>query len=732
MKPYDNNLEHLLDELSRIDLLMRSYLENFREDFPEGGNELWGLYISETEIEWIKGNPGFGSWQGKAPDVRIERLKKFDSAREEINLRKEESLKIGRELRLHILSELFDLDPFEIDILLIGLAPELDFKYEKLYSYLQNDVTKKKPTVDLVLTLLFSTIEEKIKSRAYFSPSAALLKNHMVHLLEGESNLGSSLISSFIKVDERIVNFLLGFDEPDLKIRNYSYVVKPKKSFEDLILPSKFKSRLMNISNWYSENRYPLRFLFCSPSGNGKKITAEAICREAGINLLIVDSKVFLESQSLETADLVMREALLQNSALYLQAFDVLLEDRESRESKNSADILVQDIKTFQGLIFLAGKESMELNKSLINNGFIPCNFPLPSYSVRKQLWESCLENYKLAEGVDLSALASKFRFSGGQIKDAANTACSFAGENNPASPILSMETLYKGCKVQSNQKLSSLALKTRPHYTWEDIILPKETLEHLKEVSCFVKHKGKVHFDWGFEKKLSLGKGLNVLFSGPPGTGKTMAAEVLANEVKLDLYKIDLSSMVSKYIGETEKNLKKIFDEAETSNCILFFDEADALFGKRSEVKDAHDRYANIETGYLLQKMEEHEGIVILATNFSKNIDGAFLRRMQFVIDFPFPDKEQRKQIWKGMFPYEAPLSREVDYEFVSEKLNLSGGNIKNIALTAAFYAAENSCKIGMCQIMRAARREYMKMGKPFLKEDFEPYYGTIEAVEK
>jgi SpoVK/Ycf46/Vps4 family AAA+-type ATPase len=294
------------------------------------------------------------------------------------------------------------------------------------------------------------------------------------------------------------------------------------------------------------------------------------------------------------------------------------------------------------------------------------------------------------------------------------------------------MEDLYKGCKIQSNQKLGSLSLKTNPRYSWEDLVLPKDTLEHLKEVSGFIKYKGKVHFDWGFEKKLSLGKGLNVLFSGPSGTGKTMAAEVLANEAKLDLYKIDLSIVVSKYIGETEKNLKTIFEEAETSNCILFFDEADALFGKRSEVKDAHDRYANIETGYLLQKMEEYEGIVILATNLSKNIDGAFLRRMRYVIDFPFPAKEQRKQIWKGIFPYEAPIAMEVDYEFVSEKLNLSGGNIKNIALTAAFYAAEDSCEIGMCQIMRAARREYTKMGKPFLKEDFEPYYEMIEAVEK
>jgi len=729
MKPYANNLEHLLEELSRIDLLIRIYLENWLEDLPEGVAEFRGLYVSEAEIGRIKKSLEPGARQEILPDIRIKRLEELNEIRREVDIKIEENLKIGRELRLHKLSELFGLDSHEMDILLIGLAPELDLKYEKLYSYLQNDVTKKKPTVDLALSLLFPTIEEKIKFRTYFSPVAPLRRNHLIHLLEEGANTDSPMISNFIKIDERVINFLLGFDELDLRIRDFCYIIKPKKSFDDLILPEDLNDKLLNMASWYSGNKLSSKLLFCGPPGSGKKSAAEAICKETGINLLIVNSKSLFERKFIDTVDLIMREALLQNSAMYIQAFDLLSEDKES---KNFLEFLLQVLKTFPGMIFVEGNETMEFDKGFINNGFIPFSFPLPSYSVRKQIWESCLKDQKLTEEVDLDALAIKFKFSGGQIMDSARTACAFAGEKNLASLILSMEDLYKGCKIQSNQKLGSLALKTNPRYSWEDLILPKDTQKHLKEVSGFIIHKGKVHFDWGFEKKLSLGKGLNVLFSGPPGTGKTMAAEVLANEAKLDLYKIDLSIVVSKYIGETEKNLKTIFKEAETSNCILFFDEADALFGKRSEVKDAHDRYANIETGYLLQKMEEYEGVVILATNLSKNIDGAFLRRMRYVIDFPFPDKEQRKKIWKGIFPYEAPLAREVDYEFVSEKLNLSGGNIKNIALTAAFYAAEDSCEIGMSQIIRAARREYIKMGKPFLKEDFEPYYGITEAVEK
>jgi SpoVK/Ycf46/Vps4 family AAA+-type ATPase len=235
------------------------------------------------------------------------------------------------------------------------------------------------------------------------------------------------------------------------------------------------------------------------------------------------------------------------------------------------------------------------------------------------------------------------------------------------------------------------------------------------------------VYYDWGFDDKLSLGKGLNVLFSGPSGTGKTMAAEVIASELSLDLYKIDLSMIVSKYIGETEKNLNRIFKEAEQSNAILFFDEADALFGKRSEVQDSHDRYANIEISYLLQKMEENEGIVILASNLSQNIDDAFLRRMHFTVEFPFPEEEYRYKIWKSLFPVEAPLSGDIDYEFLAKRFKLSGGNIKNIVVNSAFLAAENSGVIAMDDVINAAKREFQKIGKVCSQSEFGKYYGLI-----
>jgi SpoVK/Ycf46/Vps4 family AAA+-type ATPase len=221
------------------------------------------------------------------------------------------------------------------------------------------------------------------------------------------------------------------------------------------------------------------------------------------------------------------------------------------------------------------------------------------------------------------------------------------------------------------------------------------------------------VYGEWGFDRKLSLGKGLNVLFSGPPGTGKTMGAEVIARELGLDLYRIDLSQVVSKYIGETEKNLDRIFNAAENSNAILFFDEADALFGKRSEVRDSHDRYANIEISYLLQKMEEYQGVSMLATNLRQNLDEAFVRRLQAIIEFPFPNEEYRRKIWEGVFPAEAPLAEDVKFDLLAREVRLAGGNIKNMAVAAAFYAATDGDKIRMKHLVQAAHREHQKLAR-------------------
>ncbi|MGH3901048.1 MAG: ATP-binding protein, partial [Pseudonocardiaceae bacterium] len=282
-----------------------------------------------------------------------------------------------------------------------------------------------------------------------------------------------------------------------------------------------------------------------------------------------------------------------------------------------------------------------------------------------------------------------------------------------PERRALTLDDVAAACREQSNHRLAALALKIEPRRGWNDIVLPGDMVVHLREICRQVQHHYRVFGAWGFGRRLSLGKGLSVLFSGPPGTGKTLAAEVVAHDLGLDLYKVDLSGVVSKYIGETEKNLARIFAEAETSNSILFFDEADALFGKRTEVSHAHDRFANIETSYLLQKMEEYEGVVILATNLRQNMDEAFTRRIRFILEFPFPAEESRARIWRTHFPPESPVSAEVDYGYLAREFPVAGGSIKNIALNAAFLAAADGGTISTRHILHSTRREFEKIGK-------------------
>lgn len=716
MTSYKTNLEHLLDELRRIDLIVNLQCMKFKKEHGERADGFQGLFISENEINTMLRTKPYST------DIYLdEEIEKIDAVVEEIGLKKLKTHREGKSLRLQTLSELFNLTPFEIDTILICLAPEIDLRYEKLYSYLQDDVTRKKPTIDLVMRLLCYSFEDKLGARKYFSADAPLFRNHLISF-SGDDQL--PFLSKSIRIDERITSYLFGTDMIDHKIRRFVELIEPERSFKDMIIADDQKKIIMDLMVLICEKKESPMFLFHGSYGTGKKTTAQVLCRELKISLLVVDSKSLKGSESIETLNLILREAMLLGSSPYFEGFDVLFE----KESGVIVPDLIRYMDGFPNLIFLSGEAPFEHRGILRKHSFTRLEFPLPSFDLRKQLWMSFLDGN--SPDVDIDALAVKFKFSGGQIRDALFTARNVSSAKGKSE--LSMEDLYQGCRTQSGSAISTLARKIQPHYSWEDIVLPKDTKSQLKEVAGHIKYRGVVYSDWGFDRKLSIGKGLNVLFSGPSGTGKTMAAEIIAKYVELDIYKIDLSNVVSKYIGETEKNLSRIFKEAETSNSILFFDEADALFGKRSEVKDAHDRYANIETGYLLQKMEEYDGVVILATNLSKNIDDAFLRRMQIVIDFPFPDETQRKMIWKGIFPKESPLANDIDYKFLSEKIKLAGGNIKNMALFAAFYAAENSGVIDMHHIMHAAKREYQKVGKPFLKSDFEPYYKLIELEQK
>jgi SpoVK/Ycf46/Vps4 family AAA+-type ATPase len=341
----------------------------------------------------------------------------------------------------------------------------------------------------------------------------------------------------------------------------------------------------------------------------------------------------------------------------------------------------------------------------------------LPDAAVRRACWSDGLTRAGLTAPPDaVEALGARFRLTPGQIADAVAAVGERVAERaarepgDPPAP--ETEELFAVARAQSTGGLAALAQKVTPRRRFGDIVLPADRLEQLHDICDTVQRRPVVYDDWGFGDRLSLGKCLNVLFSGPSGTGKTLAAEILACELGLELYKIDLSSVVSKYIGETEKNLGRIFAEAEATSAILFFDEADALFGKRSEVKDAHDRYANVETGYLLQRMEEYDGTVVLATNLARNMDNAFVRRMQFTLEFPLPDESDRLRIWRGIWPPAAPVDPELDLARLAREIELPGGHIRNIALAAAFLAAEEGT-VRMQHVLRATRREYQKLGQ-------------------
>jgi SpoVK/Ycf46/Vps4 family AAA+-type ATPase len=272
---------------------------------------------------------------------------------------------------------------------------------------------------------------------------------------------------------------------------------------------------------------------------------------------------------------------------------------------------------------------------------------------------------------------------------------------------------LYAGAQAHANLQLGTLARRIVPRFGWDDLILPPEQITQLREMSQRLRFSHVVQDEWGFGDHMPNSSGISALFAGDSGTGKTLSAEVIAKDLGLVMYKIDLSAVVSKYIGETEKNLNTIFTTAQSSNAILFFDEADALFGKRSEVKDARDRYANIEIAYLLQQIEAYDGVVIMATNFRQNLDDAFTRRLDFLVDFPFPDAEYRQRLWEAHFPPRTPMADDVDFGEVAQRYRLAGGNIRNVALAAAYLAAANGRVVTREHIRSAVRREHQKMGR-------------------
>ena len=516
---------------------------------------------------------------------------------------------------LHWLQKTYQLDDIEIKIMAIALAVELDRNYEKLYAYLQDDVRAKRPTVDLALNLICANITEKLTHRRYFQPDSILIRDRLLRLVSPVDH--SSLLTQELHLDPQITQYLLEIPGLDARLKDYALMIEPQTEFTALKSPPPGLLRLIQ-DHWQATK--PLKLYFQGGDSLEKQTLVQSLANQIKASLLIVDlPKMMAAKVDQQTAlFLLWRQAQLQQTWLYLANIDPLFQNTENIAFQG----LCRALRDYPTLVILSGE--MPFPSSPYPLGLLTIPFTLPDFEQRRDCWLSHLTPLGIMlNPAELDSLSDRFRLYSHQIRNAVAMASQqmlwegyqdkeSQGKEKPKSSYL-----FAAARAESGYALITLARKIEPKYGWEDIILQPNPGNQLRELCNQAKQHQFVMETWQFGERLSLGKGLNALFSGAPGTGKTMAAEVIAQDLQLDLYKIDLSQIVSKYIGDTEKNLSQVFDAATNSNAILLFDEADALFGKRSEVKDARDRYANMETSYLLQKMEEYAGIAILTTNF-------------------------------------------------------------------------------------------------------------------
>jgi ATPase family protein associated with various cellular activities (AAA)/winged helix domain-containing protein len=569
------------------------------------------------------------------------------------------------------------LSPFERDVLLLCAGVELDSSFAARCGAA--------PTFSLALAAL---------PEAHWSaltPAAALRRWRLI-----EMSGGDSLTRRPLRIDERILHYLTGVSYLDDRLHGLLEPVPPAPE-----LPPSHRALAEQMVERWAHDAIHL----CAEDASDARAMAAAAGAGQGMSLYALRAAdvpaAAAERDALAT--LVEREAALSGCALLLE-----YDGNEGPEAGRWALALVERLRS---PLIVSGREPLRG----VRRPLARFDVPRPGASEQQTLWRDALGDAAAAQNGLVDRMVSQFRMSAPAIR-----AVGAEARRRPAaSPDALGEFLWDACRAQARPRLDDLARRIAPAATWEQLVLPEPQRETLRTIAAHVRQQAKVYETWGFAARGARGLGVGALFAGPSGTGKTMAAEILANELRLDLYHIDLSQVVSKYIGETEKNLRRVFDAAESGGAILFFDEADALFGKRTEVRDSHDRYANIEVSYLLQRMEAYRGLAILTTNMKSALDPAFLRRLRFVVQFPFPEPAQRAEIWRRIFPSETPTG-DLDVARLA-RLSVAGGNIRNMALHAAFLAADAGEPVAMPHLLRAARAEYAKLEKPLPEAEVE-----------
>ncbi len=589
------------------------------------------------------------------------------------------------------------LSEFERDILLLCVGLEMSPSWGDLCAEIANDPKQTYVTFGLAMSVLDQA------DWSAFSPAANLRRWHLV-----EIGAGNALTASPLRVDERILHYLMGDQHLDQRLLRLlePIIANPVQ------IDSHQQVSNQAIATWASAcNENQLKHLpvvqLCGEDVASKMAIAVSVCQHLELTLYKIPANLLphdLNHLQL-IAQLCDREYILNDIALLLDC------DRDEAPNQQQDMAIGYLIEILQCPLLISSQTRRRQHQRTI----LTFDVRSPSVDEQQTLWEESLSDLdgeiKDSLNGSIHELVSYFNLSPTHIYNASLKAKS---THNQASDHTFHKSLWEACRAQSRPRLDELAQSVETTATWDDLILPSKEKFVLRDIAAHVRQRLTVYEKWGFAGRSRRGLGISALFAGSSGTGKTMAAEVLGNELQLDVYRIDLSSVIDKYIGETEKNLKRIFDAAEGGGVILLFDEADALFGKRTEVKDSHDRHANVGVSYLLQRMEAYRGLAVLTTNLKNSLDQAFLRRLRFVIQFPFPDTEQRAEIWRRAFPKLTP-TLELDYLKLG-KLSVAGGNIRNIALNSAFIAADHNEPVQMKHILQAAKIEYIKLEKPMM----------------
>ncbi|QXJ21411.1 ATP-binding protein [Actinomadura graeca] len=654
--------------LARVELLrarVRLLVEERAGADPSAGDRFRGLYVGPETARRLADGPG----PGAVPDPGYEHAVL------------ELAETVGTATRAHRLATAFGLIDLDMEILLVALAPDLDRSFEPLYGYLNDDVSRRRASVGLALDLCGTPVTSA-PARARFAAGAPLTAGRLLVLEDTDR----PFLSRGLRVPDRVAAFLLGDDAPDGDLAGVVRLDGGGVPGPDVPGPDVPGPGLTGLAARLRGDDPPLVYLLEDRPGTGVA-AARSAAAAAGLPVLVADPSR-LDAALVPS---VLREALMRGAAVVAGPL---------------ADGVL--VRTFAGAplkvpVLLAGPLPFDPAWSETQ----PLVLDAPAQAPAAGVWRAELPGEL---GFDLDAATATYRFTAGQIRRAAQAALDHAALDGAP---LSAAHLHRGARLQNAGGLHKHARRIVPAVGWDDLVLPGEVAGRLHELVQRARHRDRVLGEWRLRSGGGRGRGVVALFAGESGTGKTMSAEVLAAELGLDLYVVELSAVVDKYVGETEKNLERIFTEADRMDAVLLFDEADAVFGKRSDVKDAHDRYANLESAYLLQRLESFGGIAVLTTNLRANIDDAFTRRLDLVIDFPFPDPAQRRALWEHCLAPPVPVGGDVDLDRCAREFELAGGAIRSAVVTAGYLAAAAGHPVTMDDLLAGARREYRKLGR-------------------